>query len=160
MTALEPLFLHGQFEVSVDAKNRMLVPAAIRRRIKPESHGANFLMILGHNRKPWLYPDKFFEELVTEQKPVLTSGPAQANHDRMLATAELIEIDSQGRVLIPTRNMEWLGLKGVKDFYLLGCRHHLELWDKTEWEKERESMPARSMDIVLALLQSQKDKSP
>jgi MraZ protein len=156
---LDALFLYGHYEVSVDSKNRMLVPAGIRRRIKSESHGHDFYLILGPNRRPWLYPDKFFEELHTQQQSDLTPGAEQTDYDRMtFAMAQLVELDSQGRVLIPVRSMAWMGLQGTKDFYLLGVRDHLELWDKADWEKDRETMVVRSPDIAAAARSARKSQ--
>ncbi len=154
---MEAPFLYGQYEVSVDAKNRLLVPSDVRRRIKPEIHGKDFFLILGNNRRPWLYPDKFYEGLVTQQQTELAAGPEQTEYDRMsLALAQLVELDSNGRILIPVRSMTWMGLQQTKEFYLLGVRSHLELWDKADWEKERETMPARSPDIEAAVRQARK----
>jgi len=154
---LDAPFFHGQHEVSVDAKNRLLVPSEIRRRIKPEIHGKDFFIILGQNRRPWLYPERFYEELVNEKKPELMPGPAQTDYDRMtLALAQLVELDTNGRILIPVRSMAWMGLKETKEFYLLGVRSHLELWDKPDWEKERHGMPERSPDIEAAVRQERK----
>ena len=135
----------------MDSKNRLLIPSDIRKRIKPEIHGEDFFLLLGHNQRPWLYPDKFYESLVTEQKTELSPGPEQVNYDRMsLALAQLVELDTNSRVLIPVRSIASLGLQHTKEFYLLGVRTHLELWDKADWEKERETMPARSPYIEAA----------
>lgn len=146
---MEPLFLFGQHPVAVDAKNRLGVPAVVRRRIKPESHGKDFYLVVGHNRRPWLFPDKFYEELVTQQKSDLASGPAVSDFDRMnLALAEFVELDGQGRIQIPMRSTEWTGLQQTKEFFLLGVRDHLELWDKTDWENERKALLDRGPDVV------------
>jgi MraZ protein len=157
--ALDALFLYGQYEVSVDPKNRMLVPAGIRRRIKPESHGHDFYLTLGPNRRPWLYPDKFFEALHTQKQSDETPGAEQTDYDRMtFAMAQLVELDTQGRVLIPVRSMAYMGLTATKDFYLLGVRDHLELWNKADWEKDRETMLARSPDITAAARAARKSQ--
>ena len=128
---METLFLFGQYPVKVDSKNRCLIPAEIRRRIKPESHGKDFFLIVGYNRRPWLFPDKFYEELVSHQKSDLASGPDLSDFDRMnLSLAQWVELDGQGRLLIPVRSMDWTGLQQTKEFYLIGVRDHLELCDK------------------------------
>lgn len=146
---MEPLFLFGQYPVKVDSKNRLLVPADIRRRIKPESHGKDFYLTVGYNRRPWLYPDKFYEELVSLQKPDLASGPDLSDFDRMsLSLAEWIELDGQNRLQIPVRSVEWTGLQQTKEFFLIGVRDHMELWDKAEWESERKTLLQRGPDIV------------
>src|SRR6266566_1412414 len=62
---------------------RILVPAPIRRRINAEVHGKDFFLVIGENRRPWLYPNKFYEELAGTQRSELTPGPETAEFDRM-----------------------------------------------------------------------------
>ena len=146
---LEPLLLYGQHPVKVDSKNRLGMPADVRQRIKAESHGKDFFLIVGHNRRPWLYPDKFYEALVNQTQSDLTPGTEMSDFDRMsLALAEWVELDAQGRVQIPVRSLNWTGIQPTQEFFLIGVRDHLELWDKTEWENERKALLERGPDIV------------
>jgi MraZ protein len=146
---LEAPFFYGQYERSLDPKNRMLVPAEILRRIKPEVHGKDFFLIVGQNRRPWLYPDKFYEELVTNQKSEVAPGAEASDFDRMsLGLAQLVELDNQNRILIPVRSMVWAGLQQTKEFYLVGVRDHLELWERGDWENERKALMERGPEIV------------
>lgn len=146
---LEALFLYGHYEVSADAKNRMLIPADVRRRINPETHGKDYFLTVGVNGVPWLYPDKYYEYLATQVKPDIVPGMEATEFDRMnFGLAQLVELDAQGRILIPVRSLTWTGLEQKKKFYLVGVRDHLELWDVAEWENERKALLARNAEIV------------
>ena len=146
---MEPLLLYGQYEVALDPKNRLPIPACVRRQIKPESHGKDFFLVVGQNRRPWLFPSFFYGELVARQQSELMPSPEVSECDRMnLALAQLVELDPQGRILVPVRSMSWTGLQQSKELYLLGVRDHLELWDKTAWEHERVSLVEHGPEIV------------
>ena len=55
--------LYGQYELTIDAKNRLLVPADIRRRLEPERDGTAFFIVTGDNGRLWLYPEKIYEAM-------------------------------------------------------------------------------------------------
>ena len=44
--------LFGEYELTVDDKNRLLVPAEIRRSIPPD-YGETLFLVMGTNRVPW-----------------------------------------------------------------------------------------------------------
>ena len=144
---MESLLLHGHYEVALDSKNRIGIPVDVRRRIKPEIHGKDFFLTLGQNRRPWLYPDKLFEELVAGVKTELAPSREAAEFDRLLGLAQFVEVDSQNRITIPTRFLGWLGMQETKEYFLVGARCRLELW-KADWNHERESLAEHSQEIV------------
>jgi MraZ protein len=155
---LENLFLFGHYPAAIDTKHRVLVPAPIRRRINPESHGKDFFLVIGENRRPWLFPNKFYEELAGSKRSELTPGPETAEFDRMnFGMAQFVELDAQGRILVPMHSLEWMGLEKAKEIYLVGVRDHIELWDKAEWENERNAMAARPREIWSRARQAQQN---
>src|SRR5215212_9734769 len=88
--------LYGEYELSIDDKNRMLVPSEIRRAITPERDGEAFFLVVGINRVPWLYPEKYYEELVTRDPADITPGDESLAFDQMMfAMTTKIEWDKQ-----------------------------------------------------------------
>ena len=67
------LLLIGEFELAIDAKNRLSIPAALRESIHPDRDGTNFVLILGANRHLCLYPDQYYRRLLAKMK----SDPAR-----------------------------------------------------------------------------------
>ncbi|HTN75648.1 MAG TPA: division/cell wall cluster transcriptional repressor MraZ, partial [Pirellulaceae bacterium] len=49
------------------------------------------------------------------------------------AQAQAVEIDSQGRIRIPSELADLARLG--KEIMLLGVRDHMEIWDKTRWDE-------------------------
>lgn len=133
------LLLLGEFEINIDDKNRFLIPADIRKRMDPERDGTAFYMVIGADRRPWIYPERFYEALASAEPAALIPGRDRLAVDRRLfGTASYLEPDKQGRVLIPDAVRKRTGLN--REVTLVGVRDHLELWNRPDWEAERERL--------------------
>jgi MraZ protein len=133
------LILHGEYEISIDDKNRFLIPAEIRKRMDPERDGTAFYLVIGQDRRPWIYTERFYESLSSDLPAELKPGLDRLAFDRrMYGTAALLEPDKQGRVLIPESTRKRTALD--KEVTLVGVRDHLEIWNRPEWEAERERL--------------------
>ena len=56
------LILYGEYELTIDDKNRLLVPSEVRKAIVPERDGEAFFLVVGINRVPWLYAERYYEQ--------------------------------------------------------------------------------------------------
>jgi MraZ protein len=147
------LVLFGEHELTIDDKNRMLVPSEVRKQIDPERDGEAFFLVMGTDGRPWLYPEKYYETLVSRDPNELTPHEDALAYDRMnLGMASRIEWDKQGRVLFPDKFLKRSGVG--KDVTLIGVRDHLELWSTKDWEVEREQLAARRAEIALKARQA------
>jgi len=146
---LGPVF-HGEHELTIDDKNRMLIPSEVRKCLKPE-HGDAFYLILNTiNNMPWLYPVEYYNHLANQGERSLIPDADVAEYYRMVfAMANKLDLDKQGRVLIPTPTIKRSVLKDQKEVTLIGANDHLELWPRQAWEVEREAMMARAVEIRL-----------
>ncbi len=147
------LVLYGEFELTIDDKNRMLIPSEIRRAMTPERDGEALFLVFGINRRPWLYPERQYEAMVARiQQELAPTEDALAFDQMHFAMASRLEWDKQGRVLIPDKTLKRTGLR--KEVTLIGVRDHLELWNRDEWEAHREALLARSSEIALRAKQA------
>jgi MraZ protein len=145
---LRHLLLIGEYELNVDDKNRLLVPSEIRKAMNPERDGDAFFLVLGLNRKPWLYPERYYEQLVYQAQPELTPGEAELDFAHAnFALASRIEWDSQGRLLIPEKTLRRTELS--REVTLIGAGDHLEIWNRTDWNERREQILARHAEISI-----------
>ncbi len=134
--------LLGEFTHNLDLKGRIAMPAKFREKIK---EGAIITRGLDH----CLFVFGKNEWEVLAQK--LISLPlAQANSRAfvrlMLAGATDVELDAQGRVLIPDYLREYAGLK--KEATIAGLYNRMEIWDKEEWVKYKEKTENNSEEIA------------
>ena len=138
--------LFDEYELTIDDKNRLLIPAEVRRSILPE-HGEAFFVVMGVNRVPWFYPEKYYEELVMQAPADITPGEDLLAFDQMhFAMTTKVPWDKQGRVLIPDKTLRRAGLG--KEVTLIGVRDHLELWNRADWEARRDELERRSTEVA------------
>lgn len=142
------LLLIGEHELSIDEKARLPIPAAIRKSLDPERDGSSFYLVFGWNRKPWLYPEKYYEQIVSQRQSDLMPGEEQLDFDHMnYALAEKIAWDAQGRLTIPVKTLRRTELD--REVTVIGSRDHLEIWNRSDWETRREQLLARSAEVVI-----------
>lgn len=145
---MRKLLLTGEHELVIDDKNRLLIPAEIRKSMSPEQDGNAFFLVPGLNSKPWLYPDVYYRELANQTESDITPGEEQldfAHANFSLATR--IEWDSQGRVLIPEKYMR--RTKISREVTVIGAGDHLEIWSQEQWNERRDDLFARHAEIAI-----------
>ena len=121
--------LIGEYEHSLDAKGRLIIPAKIREDI-----GDKFIItkgldgcLFGFSQKEW---DNFQEKLKTLP---LTNKNARDFVRFFLSGAMECEIDKQGRFLISSNLREYSDLN--KEVVITGVGTRIEIWDKDKWKK-------------------------
>ena len=131
---MEHAILFGEHELTIDEKNRIVVPAEVRNSIEASRDGEAFFLIIGPNRKPWVYPDRYYQSLVSQKaEQELTPDDDLLLFDQMnFAMASRAEPDKQGRLTLPEKLLRRTGIE--REIALIGVRDHLELWNRAEWE--------------------------
>ena len=118
----------GEYNHSVDAKGRLIVPSKFREQL-----GNEFVVTKGLDGCLFVYSQeewKRIEESLRE-KP-LTSKDARKFMRFFFAGAANCEVDKQGRILLPAHLREFAGLE--KDVVLVGVGSRVEIWSKDKWE--------------------------
>lgn len=147
------LLLIGEHELTIDEKNRLLIPSEIRKSMNSERDGDAFFLVLGLNRKPWLYPERYYEQLVFQAQPDITPGEEQLDFAHAnFALASRLEWDSQGRLLIPEKTLRRTELN--REVTLIGAGDHLEIWNRSDWDSRREQILARHAEIAIRAKQA------
>ena len=124
----EQELLIGEYEHSLDAKGRMILPSKIREDI-----GEKFIItkgldgcLFGFSKQEW---NNFEEKLKTLP---LTNKNARDFVRFFLSGAVEAEIDKQGRFLIAGNLREYAKLE--KDTVIIGVGTRIEIWDKEKWK--------------------------
>lgn len=119
----------GEYHHSLDEKGRLIVPAKFR-----EGLGERCVVTRGLDRCLFVYP--LSEWKVVEEKlkqlPV-TQRDARAFARFFFSGATDVELDKQGRIMLPASLREYAGF--VRDVVVIGVSTRVELWAKEVWEE-------------------------
>jgi MraZ protein len=139
--------LYGQYELTIDEKNRLLIPAEVRRALDPERDGEAFFVVIGVNHKTWLYPERGYESLVSKLASEMSPGEDKLAFNQMhFSMANRVEWDKQGRMLIPETSRRRTELS--RDVTMIGVLDHLELWNREDWDRRQEYLYSKSAELA------------
>ncbi len=127
------LMLTGEYEHSVDEKNRLFISNKLRSQIDVETYGSNFYLAMGPNGVLSLYPEKYYQQIALVDAPGKGAADESVAFERLsFALASRVELDRQGRLLINEKLRRRAGLGTA--LTLVGVRDHIELWNTDDWE--------------------------
>ena len=127
----------GEFEATLDAKGRFLLPAGFKKQLPAEESG-RFVVNRGFEKCLALYPVKNWEPLFAEISKLNDFDPKVREFRRyFLNGATFVEPDSAGRLLVPPNLKEHAGLQ--KDIVLVAAVNKIEIWDSNKYKQLFES---------------------
>lgn len=118
----------GEYNHTIDAKGRLIIPSKFR-----EVLGDEFVVTKGMDGCLFVFDNKewqaFEEKLHT--LPMMDKEARQFTR-YFLAGAASVEVDKQGRILLPGVLREFADI--TKDAVLIGVGRRIEIWSKDRWE--------------------------
>jgi MraZ protein len=146
--------LVGNYDLTIDDKNRLLVPSEIRRAIDPDRDGDSFYLVKGMNGKLWMYASRYYETLATRMQSEIAPEEDLLLFDQLnFAQACRVEWDKQGRILVPDKVLRKSELD--REVTLIGMRDHLEIWNRAQWEQQEIELERRRSEIAVRARQRQ-----
>lgn len=113
----------GEYNHSIDAKGRLIVPAKFR-----EALGENFVVTRGLDGCLFVFPNNIWTEFEEKlNKLPMTDKKARQFSRFFLRGAAIPEVDKQGRILIPASLREAAGLD--KEVTMIGMGNRVEIWN-------------------------------
>ncbi|MCF6095901.1 division/cell wall cluster transcriptional repressor MraZ [Thermovorax subterraneus] len=120
--------LMGQFQHSLDPKGRLIIPSKFREQL-----GESFILTKGLDRCLFVYPKSEWVMLEQKLKALpLTKKEARAFIRLFFSGAVEVELDKQGRILIPPVLREYARIE--KEVVIIGVSNRAEIWSASEWE--------------------------
>ncbi len=121
----------GEFDHSIDAKGRIIIPAKFR-----ENLGENFVITVGLDGCLFAYPNKEWDAFVAKLMTLPGTKEARQLQRYFMSMASACETDKQGRILIPAKLRENAALD--KDIVLVGVLNKIEIWSKERWDSNND----------------------
>lgn len=124
----------GINKVSLDGKGRMALPTRLRDPLQQASLGNVVLTIDIREKCLMLYPLVEWEKVQSTLSDLANVRSEIRTVQRLLiGHATDLELDSQGRVIIPKLLRDFAGLQ--KKLILLGQGNKIEIWNETVWNE-------------------------
>lgn len=118
----------GQYSHNIDAKGRLAVPAKFRSELRKA------VVTKGLDNCLFLYPKKEWDKRAEKIAALTVSKSNTRAFSRlMLGGAMSVEVDGQGRVILPDYLRDFAGLD--KKVVIVGLYNRLEIWDEAKWNK-------------------------
>jgi len=134
--------LLGEYQHNLDSKGRMAVPAKFKEKL-----AAGAIITRGLDNCLFVFASKEWQALAEK---LIALPLAQANSRAfvrlMLAGARDVEMDNQGRILIPDYLRKYAELK--KQVVVAGLISRVEIWDSARWEEYKKKTEGASEEIA------------
>ncbi|CAA0114362.1 Transcriptional regulator MraZ [BD1-7 clade bacterium] len=125
----------GVHAINMDAKGRMAMPTKYRDGLKNSDDGQLIATIDIQTRCLLIYPLSVWEDIEQKLQKLPSLNASTRRLQRlMLGYASELELDGNGRVLLPAVLREYAGLE--KKVVLVGQGGKFELWSDEQWAAE------------------------
>jgi len=123
----------GEYRHNLTEKNRVALPKRIRVEIDAEvilTKGFE-ACIAGFDKKRW--------QQITDQQLMTTQfseDKGRILRRQLFSSAMVVEVDGQGRVVLPDVLLKWAGLIGKvgEELVIIGAGDHFEIWNNQNWQ--------------------------
>ncbi len=133
----------GEYIHSIDTKGRVIMPQKFREQLGPV-----FYITRGIDGCLFVYDETEWKAMYDKMKDLkLTSKKAREFSRFLYAPAREVEVDKQGRVIIPQNLREYADIK--KDVAITGVASRIEIWSKERYDQynsEKEELFNNMMD--------------
>ena len=121
-------FLTGEFRHTLDDRSRVAVPVRFRTRLAQGATLARWL-----DRCLGLFPHDEWEELAAKLRGLPLTNPRAREFARFMSSGAVdVELDKQGRILVPGYLREYAGLS-EGEVIVVGALNRLEIWAPAAW---------------------------
>ncbi|HEV7780876.1 MAG TPA: division/cell wall cluster transcriptional repressor MraZ [Chitinophagaceae bacterium] len=133
----------GEFEATLDAKGRFLLPAGFKKQL-PEDERGQYVINRGFEKCLALYPVRTWEPLFGKINSLNEFDPKQREFKRaFLNGATYVEPDTAGRILLPPSLKVYAELQ--KDIVLMATGDKLEIWDSNKYKQFFDSISSDAL---------------
>ncbi len=132
----------GEYKHTIDDKGRLAIPVKFRGDL---ARGA--VVTRGLDASLFLFPKEEWDKLAEKLAGLpLGQSNSRAFARLMLAGAMDVEMDKQGRLVLPEYLRTYAGI--AKSAVVVGVYNRLELWDVETWEAYKKRTESDVSDIA------------
>ena len=130
--------LYGRYQHNIDAKGRLFVPAKLREKL-----GEAFIAAAVTDHCISLYSLEEWDKL-QEGLAAMPMTKARKLQRYLSANAADVQVDSQGRILLPRHLLDYASLE--KEALVIGAGNRAEIWNPAAYEEDSGSMTPEEVE--------------
>lgn len=120
----------GEYKISFSGKGRIVLP----RKLRGELKGELIILSRGFENCVWGFsPEGFEKEAQKTLGSSATEERARNLRRYLFASSVPVELDSQGRFVIPSALLTYAKLEN--EIVVIGTGDHFEIWNNNLWKK-------------------------
>jgi len=120
----------GEYRTKFSGKGRIILPRKFRQALT----GQEIILSRGFENCIWGFDSKDFQVEAKKQLEVsATEERARYMRRYLFSGSESVELDSQGRIIIPSALLDFASVK--MDVAIIGAGDHFEIWNSRNWKK-------------------------
>ncbi|RZK17689.1 MAG: division/cell wall cluster transcriptional repressor MraZ [Pedobacter sp.] len=146
--------LLGEFDCKLDAKGRLMVPAALKKQL-PNAENDGLIINRGFEKNLVIYPKQVWDAVVADlAKLNIYDQENRAFVRAFTRGATELSLDAAGRILLPKSLSEYAG---IGSDVVLACQlDRIEVWDKKSYEDIFDDVPANFADLAQKVMGNKK----
>jgi MraZ protein len=146
--------LLGEFDCKLDAKGRLMVPAALKKQL-PNAENDGLIINRGFEKNLVIYPKNVWDAVVADlAKLNIYDQENRAFVRAFTRGATELSLDAAGRVLLPKSLVEYAG---IGSDLVLACQlDRIEVWDKKAYEDIFDDVPANFANLAQKVMGDKK----
>ncbi len=128
------LFL-GEYDHALDERGRISLPKKIRQEIEARE------IVLAKGFDPCIFgfdKESWEKEAAKHLETPVTDEKGRKLRRYLFSSAEKVEIDKLGRILLPAQLKEYASLTHLSA--IIGAGDHFEIWDSKNWRSYQEEL--------------------
>lgn len=140
----------GSFVYTLDSKNRLSIPAKLRKNLLPEAK-ETFMMTQGFGKCIDLYPLNEWQSIVDRLKLLNPFDLSESNMRRMiLSTALEVTMDNQSRIMLTQEHIAIAEIE--KEVFILGNMEKIELWNPQIFKDSVNNTPENYQQLAAKVM--------
>lgn len=146
--------LTGEFEVKIDAKGRMMIPAGLKKKL-PAVDSEGLVINRGFENYLVIYPNAEWEKQLDKLSDLNQYEEDNIEFIRYFTRgATELSLDTIGRVNLPQGLLDYAG---IKNDVILSCQlTKIEVWDKAAYDIKMNSQPKNFAKLAAQVMGDKK----
>ncbi len=133
-------FYYGSAENKLNTKGQVAIPARFRSALPEEEQSRHFVLVRGELNCIYMYTHQQFAAIKNNARRIAQESGDSDFFRAFLAEAHAVDLDTQGRFVLPQGLMRQVGIVGP-GVQFVGVDDRIEIWAPAQYEALRAAAP-------------------